>query len=60
LRVEHQPSAIDQVGEDAADQSKNETGRRGHERVEAEPEGRVRQLQHEPTLRNRLHPRADV
>src|SRR6185369_5386315 len=36
------------------------TGRSRHERVEPEPERRVGQLQHEPALRNRLHPRADI
>jgi hypothetical protein len=60
LCVEHQTASIDQVGKHAAREGEDETGRRGHEGVESEPERRVGQIEDEPTLRDRLHPGADI
>jgi len=60
LGENQQPSSIDEIGKDSAGECEDEAGRGSHEGVESEPERRVGQLQNQPTLRNGLHPRADV
>ena len=60
LRVHHQTASIDQVGKHATRECEDKTGRGGHEGVESEPERRIGQMEDEPTLCNRLHPRPDI
>ena len=60
LRGDQRPTAIAPVGEHAADEREEDDRELLQERVEAEVERRVRKRQHEPVLRDDLHPRADA
>ena len=60
LRVQEQAPAIDKICEYSSGKRKHHSRRQRHESIESQPEGRVSELQHQPPLRHRLHPRADV
>ena len=59
LGREDQPALGQPVGERARDDREEEHGRELEGADEPELEGRVGQLEHEPRLRDRLHPRPD-
>jgi hypothetical protein len=60
LRRDERAPAIVAVGEDAADERKQDDRQLLQERIEPEEERRVRQRNDEPVLRDDLHPRADA
>ena len=62
LRHDEQLPAIAPVGDHAPDQREEQDRRFAEERIEAEIEGRraARDGEHEPALRDLLHPRADA
>ena len=59
LATEQDVPAVVAVGDDAADQGEQEDGELPEEVVETQVERRVRQLEHEPRLRDLLHPVAN-
>ena len=58
LRADQQPAPIVAIGDDAADQRQQQDRQLADEGVEAEPERRAADRQHQPVLRDLLHPRA--
>ena len=60
LRVKQQPAPIDQIRKDATDEGEHKPGRGRDERIETQPERGVGQQQHQPALRDCLHPRTNV
>ena len=60
LRHDERAAAIVTVGEDAADQREQDDRQLLQKRIEPEEERRARQRQHQPVLRDDLHPCADA
>jgi len=60
LRRDQRPAAIVAVREHAADEREQDDRQLLQKRVEAEEERRVGQRQHQPVLRDDLHPGADA